>query len=325
MPISGDQIFGVTAATFEELSLRVFRLQAANNPVYRQFIGTIGIEPASVSTVEGIPFLPIRFFKTHRIVSNDKPPQRVFKSSGTTEAIRSLHHVTDLSLYSRSLQLSFERFYGPAHQMTLLAMLPTREEAPDSSLVFMASELIRLSNHRLSAFYWNDPKTFIEAIKSSLTEGRQTVAVGLTSKWLELAEGFSTDLAGAIIMETGGMKGGRELVREELHDILSRAFNVQHVHSEYGMTELLSQAYATQGGHFISPPWMRVLVRDIYDPMSLVSDERTGVINIIDLANMHSCSFIATDDLGLLHSDGAFEVLGRLDDSDIRGCNLMTG
>jgi hypothetical protein len=236
----------------------------------------------------------------------------------------SKHYVADLSLYEKSFLAGFNLFYGNPEQFIILALLPSYLERKDSSLVFMAEKLIKLSKHSSSGFYLQNYRALVEMLSGS--SGQKVFLIGVTYALLELAEKFRIPDINGIVMETGGMKGRRkEIIREELHTILRQGFHVAKIHSEYGMTELLSQAYSKGNGIFKTPPWMKVLIRDTNDPKSLLGDHRTGGINIIDLANIYSCSFIATQDLGKTHTDGSFEVLGRFDNSDIRGCNLMTG
>jgi hypothetical protein len=244
-------------------------------------------------------------------------------SSGTTGNSRSTHRVFDLETYNASLLASFELFYGTIVDTSIIAFLPSSKTQPQSSLVYMVERLIAQSRSPYSISRWDEPGRFVHDIQASVRGGRKTVAISLSYRWVELAKQFPTDLNGAILIETGGMKGHGEMIRAELHDTMTNAFHVSEVHSEYGMTELLSQAYSRGRGRFLCPPWMRVHVRDILDPFSTVPAGQTGAINIIDLANRHSCAFIATDDLGRSYADGSFEVLGRLDNSDIRGCNLL--
>ncbi len=310
---------------FVRESLGVFHFQYHQNKVYREYCDAIGCNLSAVNHYRMIPFLPVRFFKTHTVISGDREPKKVFLSSGTSGMERSRHAVADLSVYLLSLQRGFETLYGDLKQYEIFALMPTPIENPDSSLVFMVAEWISLSDSPRTGFYLND----FSALALRLAEripGKKKILIGLTYALLDFAEAFPIAIPDVIIMETGGMKGKRkEMIPEELHEHLKRTFNTKLIHSEYGMSELLSQAYSRGDGRFESPPWMRVLVRDIHDPLGAVPEGKTGGLNIIDLANYNSCSFIATQDLGKTYPDGSFEVLGRFDDSDIRGCNLMIG
>lgn len=332
-----DKIYSVDAAGFEPLALDIFRLQYSNNRVYRAYVNALGVDTASVSTVEKIPFLPVNFFKTHEIITGEFDAELVFESSGTTQQVSSRHFVKNKRLYIESFTRSFEKNYGKADNWCIIGLLPSYLERNTSSLVFMVNELIRQSGHPQSGFYLNDFQKLADTLKRLEEENQPTILLGVTFALLDFAEKFPMPLRHAIIMETGGMKGRRqELTRMEVHDILKKAFGKNEIHSEYGMTELLSQAYAQREGIFHCPPWMRVLLREEDLPLAVVSQQsivnsesntqhavRSGAINIIDLANVHSCSFIATDDVGKLHADGRFEVLGRMDGSDLRGCSLM--
>lgn len=316
------RVFDTAPDSFEQTALSLFRLQARLNPVYSQYLTALRVDKSSIQAVKDIPFLPISLFKTHRVVTGDRPPEVTFLSSGTT-GTPSQHLVADVMLYEESLTRGFEHAYGALGDLSLMALLPPPTSRPQSSLLYMVNHLMSLCHREGSAWFWDDPAQFIAAIRKSLDSGKKTIAISLSYKWLELAEAFPTDLQGAVLIETGGMKGRREVIREELHANMQRAFNVSAVCSEYGMTELLSQAYSTGKGLFRCPPWMRVLAREITDPFAYADTGQTGALNIIDLANIYSCAFIATDDLGRVHADGSFEVLGRLDNSDVRGCNLM--
>lgn len=321
-----DSIFNIGAQeNFWETTLRVFKYQYGNNRIYKKFTTLLGKEVGQVKTIADLPFLPVGFFRDHKIITGKRPVEKVFESSGTTGTNPGRHWVCDLKLYEKSFLSTFRLFYGEPATYLTIALLPSYTEREGSSLVYMADRLIKESNHQLSGFYKGKQDGILKAIEKGRKDGARIMLLGVSFALLDLAETEKQDLSGIIIMETGGMKGRRkELTRTELHTILSENFNVDSVHSEYGMTELMSQAYSSGGGIFYCPPWMRVVIRDPQDPLSFYSETgKTGGINIIDLANLNSCSFIATSDLGKLHDDGGFEVLGRFDNSDIRGCNLM--
>ena len=323
--ISADRIFGISSdEQFRELALEVFQFQAAGNPVYKAYLNHLGILPESITSLDEIPFLPVEFFKWHRVVTGDLDHEVIFESSGTTSENTSKHYVCDLDLYQRSFTSAFRLFYGNPSKFCILALLPAYLEKQHSSLIYMANELIGLSGHPGSGFYLDGFKGLIHQLETLENEQQPTLLLGVSFALLDLADHFPLNLNNTIVMETGGMKGRREeLTRKELHERLCLGLKMGTIHSEYGMTELLSQAYAKKDGIFHSPPWMSVLIRDPYDPLSMMSQESSGGINIIDLANLNSCSFIATQDIGKITPDGGFEVLGRFDNSDIRGCNLM--
>lgn len=311
-------------ANFKDLALKVFKYQFENNKVYRSFCDLIYKHPSDVKHIEDIPFLPIQFFKTHRVLSSKNPIQTTFTSSGTTGNEASKHLVTDLTVYENSFTKAFQYFYGNAEDYTILALLPSYLEREGSSLIYMVEHLIKLSKFNESGFYLNNTIELKHTLESLELQGRKTLLIGVSFALLDLVEHFQFNLKNTIVMETGGMKGRRkELVRSELHEQLQKGFGVKHIHSEYGMTELLSQAYSKGNGIFSAPKWMRVLARDTDDALTVLPSGKTGGINVIDLANINSCSFIATQDLGKVHNDGRFEVIGRFDNSDIRGCNLM--
>lgn len=323
------KIFSTNEQGFEALSLEVFRYQYRVNLVYKNYVDALAVNPADIQQIEQIPFLPIRFFKSHTVMSGDFEPEAVFESSGTTTTVNSRHYVNDASLYKESFTRAFELFYGAAKGLCIIGLLPSYLERNSSSLVYMVYELITQSNHPLSGFYLNEHEKLVAVLQQLESRKQPTLLIGVTFALLDLAEKFSMPLQYTTIMETGGMKGRRrEMIRAEVHDMLKKALHVPVIHSEYGMTELLSQAYSKGNGIFNSPPWMKTLVRDEEDPLSVRSSPGsrhiTGAINVIDLANIHSCSFIATDDAGRLYPDGSFEVLGRLDNSDLRGCSLLT-
>ena len=310
--------------TFNAEALSIFHHQYNCNSVYREFCDLTGVRPGSITNFHQIPFLPIEFFKKKRGTCSLSDPDIIFGSSGTTSDRTSKHLVQDLSLYEMSFRKTFKRFYGEPGEYCILALLPSYLVREGSSLVYMVRDLIDASRHPDSGFYLSDLPGLAEKLLSLESKGTRTLLIGVSYALLDMAEAYPMQLNHTIIMETGGMKGRRkELVREDLHNRLCEGFGVKKIHSEYGMTELLSQAYSKGHGVFDTPPWMKVLIRDAEDPLSLVERGRTGGINVIDLANIHSCAFIATQDLGRLSPDGTFEVLGRLDNTDIRGCNLM--
>jgi acyl-CoA synthetase (AMP-forming)/AMP-acid ligase II len=321
---SAGKIFSVTQENFDSLALEIFRFQFENNPVYNTFSKGLGKNPGNVNAVHEIPFLPVELFKTHKIYCGEKEPEIIFTSSGTTGQITSSHYVADVSLYEKSFRKGFELFYGDISGWTILALLPSYLERNGSSLVFMADELIRQSKNAESGFYLHNYKELSGKLALLNSSEKKTLLLGVTYALLDMAEKFPQPLNNCVIMETGGMKGKRkEMVREELHEKLKKAFHVNEIHSEYGMTELLSQAYSKGEGIFNCPPWMKIKIREMNDPFSYTQHGKTGGVNIIDLANVYSCSFIATSDLGKMHEDGSFEILGRFDNSDVRGCNLM--
>ena len=322
--INMEAIFNIkTEEEFQRLTLDVFKFQFENNPVYRSFCDLLYNHPSDIKSVHEIPFLPIQFFKSHQVLSTNDPIQQTFTSSGTTGAITSKHFVTDLKLYQQSFFKGFEQFYGNIEDYVILALLPSYLEREGSSLVYMVDHLINQSNHPDSGFYLNDLIELSATLTRLDNANQKTILIGVSFALLDLIERHQFNLNNTIIIETGGMKGKRkELIREDLHQILKTGFGVPEIHSEYGMTELLSQAYSINN-RFKTPPWMRVLVRDTEDALTLLSSNKTGGINIIDLANINSCSFIATQDLGRSYNDRSFEILGRFDHSDIRGCNLM--
>lgn len=319
-----QRIFSVNDETFEAVALDVFRHQAARVSEYKAYLQLLGRDPKDVQRLGDIPFLPVELFKTKAIIEDGCSPEITFSSSGTTGMVSSRHLVADKAMYEESFRRAFEIFYGNIEDYCLIALLPSYLERNGSSLIYMADDLLQRSKHPDSKFHLYDPEQLTGILRRLHDQKQKTMLLGVTYALLDLAEQFPQPLPDLIIMETGGMKGRRkEMVREEVHEILQRAFSVQHIHSEYGMTELLSQAYSKGEGIFSCPPWMRVLVRDASDPFSYVPNGRTGGLNIIDLANLHSCSFIAVSDLGRVQENGSFEVLGRFDHSDIRGCNLL--
>ena len=323
--ISTNDIFTISSKKeFEKITLKVFRFQYDNNSVYQQFCDFLKKDKTNVKSIQEIPFLPIQFFKSHNILSSKETIQQTFTSSGTTGAQTSKHHVTDLSVYEDSFQLGFSEFYGNIEDYCILALLPSYLEREGSSLIYMTENLIQKSNHPDSGFYLNNYNALISKLIELDNSGQRVLLIGVTYALLDLIELENFQLKNTIIMETGGMKGKRkEMIREELHEILTNGFGVSVIHSEYGMTELLSQAYSLGNGVFECPSWMQILIRDTEDALTYVADGKNGGINVIDLANINSCSFIATQDLGKKYHNQTFEVLGRFDNSDIRGCNLM--
>jgi phenylacetate-coenzyme A ligase PaaK-like adenylate-forming protein len=309
---------------FEKAALKVFRFQHENNLVYQEFCDFLKTEVQKVKSLEQIPFLPIQFFKSHKVVSNANPIQATFTSSGTTGMTTSKHFVTEVSLYEESYRKGFSQFYGNIEDYVVLALLPSYLEREGSSLIYMVEDLIKMTNNPESGFYLHNHEELIEKLERLDDAGQNVILIGVTYALLDLIEKHPFQLQNTIIMETGGMKGKRkEMIREELHEQLCQGFGVTAIHSEYGMTELLSQAYSLGNGLFECPSWMQILVRDTEDALTYVSKGKSGGINVIDLANINSCSFIATQDLGKKYPNNSFEVLGRFDNSDIRGCNLM--
>ncbi|QKJ28668.1 acyl transferase [Mucilaginibacter mali] len=325
--LTPQQVFSIAAEQqFADVALQVFRHQARRCAVYRQFIEGLRVDADRVDAVYQIPFLPISFFKSHRVLSSDAPVNITFTSSGTTGMITSTHHVTDVSWYEASFRRAFGLFYGDIKDYCVLALLPAYLEREGSSLIYMAQDLISRSQNTDSGFYLYNHAELYDHLQRQQQMGKPTILIGVTFALLDFIEQYPIQFPELIVMETGGMKGRRkEMIREELHRDLCAGFGVSKIHSEYGMTELLSQAYSKGDGIFNCPPWMRIITRDTNDPLSLTGTNRTGGINVIDLANINSCSFIATQDLGKVYADGSFEVLGRFDHSDIRGCNLLVG
>lgn len=323
IPIS--DIFSINnQKQFEKIALKVFRYQYENNLVYQQFCDLMKIEKSAVKKITQIPFLPISFFKSHNIVSNQNDIEITFTSSGTTGMITSKHQIKDVSYYEESYRKAFSQFYGNIKDYVVLALLPSYLERTGSSLIYMVEDLIRLSQNENSGFYLHNYSDLIEKLTVLEKEEKNVILIGVTYALLDLIEKQNFNLKNTIIMETGGMKGKRkEMIREELHDQLCKGFGVAAIHSEYGMTELLSQAYSLGNGVFECPNWMQIRIRDTEDALSYIENGKTGGINVIDLANINSCSFIATQDLGKKYDNNTFEVLGRFDNSDIRGCNLM--
>ncbi|MEB3800314.1 acyl transferase [Flavobacterium columnare] len=322
---TSSDIFEISSKKeFEKLTLKIFRFQYNHNLVYQRFCSLLKKDVTNVKRIQDIPFLPVQFFKSNDVLSSTDPIQKIFTSSGTTGMTTSKHCVTDLSFYEESYRQAFKQFYGNVEDYVVLALLPSYLEREGSSLIYMVDDLIRLSNTPESGFYLNNYDELIEKLITLDNERHNILLIGVTYALLDLVEKQKFNLKNTIIMETGGMKGRRkEMIREELHTILCKGFGVPVIHSEYGMTELLSQAYSLGNGVFECPAWMKIIIRDSEDALTLLPDGKVGGVNIIDLANINSCSFIATQDLGKILDNNSFEILGRFDNSDIRGCNLM--
>lgn len=317
--IDTKSIFSIaTQADFDRMTLEVFRFQVEACAPYREYLELLGVDPAAVECPKQIPFLPIELFKSHRVYCGSNPPQQIFTSSSTTGQTPSRHYVADLRIYEEAFTRSFELFYGPAEQTAIYALLPNYLEREGSSLIYMVEGLIRRGG---GGFYLYDHDALLRDMEAH--QGKK-ILLGVSYALWDLAEEQRGALHDVIVMETGGMKGRREeLPREEFHRLLCDAFGVQSIHSEYGMAELMSQAYSDGNGIFRTPPWMRICVRDLNDPFRLLPNGATGGVNLIDLANLYSCSFLQTQDLGKLYEDGSFRILGRISGSEIRGCNLL--
>jgi len=312
--------------SFNDAAIKIFRYQYENNPVYRKFTDLLKIHPEKVTSIESIPFLPIELFKSHRVISGDYIPAGYFQSSGTTASTTSKHFYENLRVYEQSFITGFRQFFGDVEDFCILALLPSYIEQQNSSLIYMMKKLVELSGHSKSGFYLYNHDELQHTLNLLDSNGQKTMLFGVTFALLDLIDNYQFQLKNTMIFETGGMKGRRkELVREELHQLLCDGFGVDKIHSEYGMTELFSQAWSKGDGIFETPPWMKVRIRDVNDPLSYLSPGKTGGINVIDLANIDSCCFIATQDLGRATGGNCFEVLGRFDNADIRGCNLLIG
>ncbi len=320
------RIFDLNKKVFNKTCLEVFHFQYQNIAVYQKFVDALGIQIKDIHLYTEIPFLPIEFFKQHDLINNQHSADVVFSSSGTTGSMTSKHFVQDAKLYEQSYRNAFEHFYGYPKDICIIALLPNYLEREGSSLIYMVEDLIRLSQHPESGFLLYEHQLLFDKLQKLKSTKQKTLLIGVTYALLDFIEKYKIDFPELMVMETGGMKGKRkEMIREELHEVLCKGFGVAHIHSEYGMTELLSQAYSKGDGIFECPNWMKVLIRDVNDPLTLLEDHKTGGINVIDLANIYSCSFIATQDLGKKTGKNSFEVLGRFDNSDIRGCNLLVG
>ena len=323
--ISADRIFNIESdEEFNLAALEIFKYQAIHNKIYKQFLEINKINIEKIDSIKDVPFLPIEFFKTYKIITGNNSSKEVFYSSGTTDQARSKHYITHPEIYRLSFRKSFSIHYGNPENYCFLALLPSYLERKNSSLVYMMNDFIDNSKYDESGFYLYDHSELIEKLSHINLRKIPTILLGVSFALLEFAENHSLNLNNIIIMETGGMKGKREeITRAGLHKILIKSFGVNSIHSEYGMTELLSQAYSKGEGKFYAPPWMKILIRDNYDPKSYMPCNKSGGINIIDLANLYSLSFIETQDIGKINIDGSFEVLGRIDNSEIRGCNLL--
>lgn len=314
----------VRPENFEETALAIFRYQSRENAVYREFLANLGKDPAGINRIRDIPFLPTEIYKTQTVLCAEMLPPLYFESSGTRGTVPGRHYVRDPAYYDFSILQAFRQFYGDPSLYCILALLPSYLERGNSSLIYMCQKLMDSSGHPKNGFYLQDTEALIQILLDNESRGQASLLIGVSFALLDLSTDYSIPLRHSILMETGGMKGrGPEITRQELHAKLRGAFGVESVHSEYGMTELLSMAYARAGGLFECPPWMRITVRDAEDPFCMLEPGHTGCLNIIDLANVHSCSFLATQDIGKMHADGRFEVLGRTDLSDVRGCNLL--
>lgn len=309
---------------FNELAVAIFHYQFENNGIYRQFVNLLNVNPRKVKTIAQIPFLPVSAFRTHKIISGNLKEEAVFESSGTTSANTSRHFVADFSLYEKSFLKGFELFFGKIEEYAVFGLLPSYLERGNSSLVYMVNKMIQRTNNNFGGFYLDEFEKLENEIHEATKCGKKVMLIGVTFALIDFANFISKPIPELIVFETGGMKGRRkEIIREELHTLLCRQFGVQSVYSEYGMTELLSQAWSRGNGEYFCPPWMKILLRDTTDALSDAPAGKTGGINVIDLANLNSCSFIATQDLGRINENGSFEVLGRFDNSQIRGCSLM--
>ena len=319
-----NEIFNISSPEdFDRLALEIFRYQHENVPLYRKFCDLLRCNPKAIKNIAQIPFLPIQFFKSSSIIANRMDPETIFTSSGTAGMATSKHLIADLKIYEKSFREGFQREYGSPSDYTILALLPSYLERTGSSLIYMVEKLIADSRDPDSGFYLYDMDSLITKIDSLERKKKKTMLIGVSYALLDLLEIKKFKLRNTIVMETGGMKGKRkEMIKEELHEILKTGFGVSKIHSEYGMTELLSQAYSKGDGVYSCPPWMKILIRDPEDAQTFWT-HKTGGINVIDLANLYSCAFIATQDLGTVQPDNTFKIMGRFDDSDIRGCNLM--
>ncbi|NSL87896.1 acyl transferase [Chitinophaga sp. Mgbs1] len=322
--VSPEHIFSLQPDGLEAAALELFRYQYRENDIYRAYTDALHINPAGVKSILEIPYLPIQFFKTHRVACGDFEPELIFESSGTTQTVNSKHLVKDAAVYTQSFMTAFEQFYGPVKDYVVVGLLPSYLERQHSSLVRMVQEMAVRSGREESGFYLYEHDKLFHQLQALEARQQKVLLIGVTFGLLDFAEKYTMQLQHTIVMETGGMKGRREeWTREEVHAFLKERLGVKEVHAEYGMTELLSQAYSKGHGFFETPAWMKILLRDENDPFQLTAGKGAGVMNVIDLANIYSCAFIATEDIGKIHADGRFEVLGRLDNSALRGCSLM--
>ena len=321
--LNADKIFNVDDKNFEQIAFEVFKFQYINNNIYKSYCDLLKKTPSNIGDISSIPFLPISFFKSHSVMCTKKY-DKVFHSSGTTNENLSKHYVSDIHIYEQSFLKNFIDNYGDPKDYVILGLLPNYMENKNSSLIYMVNNLIELSESNDSGFFLKEYDFIIEKMKSLARENKKIILVGVSYALLDLTESKNLNFENTIIIETGGMKGRRrEMIKKELHETLKERTGLKKIHSEYGMTELLSQAYSKGDGIFSCPNWMRVYIRDINDPNFLYSNNKSGGINIIDLANINSCSFIATEDMGSLHKNGNFEIMGRIDHTDTRGCNLL--
>ena len=321
--LNADKIFDVDDKNFEQIAFEVFQFQYINNNIYKSYCDLLKKTPSNIADISSIPFLPISFFKSHSVMCTKKY-DKVFHSSGTTNENLSKHYVSDIHVYEQSFLKNFIDNYGNPKDYVILGLLPNYMENENSSLIYMVNNLIELSESNDSGFFLKEYDFIIEKMKSLYKENKKIILIGVSYALLDLSESKSLNFENTIIIETGGMKGQRrEMIKKELHETLKERTGLKKIHSEYGMTELLSQAYSKGDGIFSCPNWMRVFIRDMNDPNFLYSNNKSGGINIIDLANVNSCSFIATEDMGSLHENGSFEIMGRIDHSDTRGCNLL--
>ncbi|MCS6934967.1 MAG: acyl transferase [Chitinophagales bacterium] len=322
--VTRDEVFNVSTRDFEALALRIFAYQYTHVSLYRAFCNAMKKQPGAVTRMEEIPFLPIQFFRTHRVAVEHAADAVVFESSGTTGSVPSRHHIVDVSWYDQSLERTFRMFYGDPGQYVWLALMPSPAERPRASLLYMVERFMQHSGDALNGYYLHNFSQLHQALIHARETKRKTILIGITYALLDFAQAYKIHFPDLIVMETGGMKGKRpEMTREEVHQLLCETFGVQAVHSEYGMTELSSQAYSQGKGLFVSPPWMKILLRHTDDPTHVVRRGRNGALNIIDLANVNSCAFIATEDVGTLNDNGSFFVHGRMLHAEQRGCNLM--
>lgn len=321
--LNADKIFNVDHKNFDQIAFEVFKFQYKNNTVYKSYCDLLKKNPTNIKEISAIPFLPISFFKSHLVICSKKY-DKVFCSSGTTNDNLSKHYVRDINIYEKSFLKNFIDNYGDPKKYVILGLLPNYMENKKSSLIYMVNNLIELSKSNDSGFFLKEYDLIIEKMKNHSRKNKKIILFGVSYALLDLTKNRNLNLENTIIIETGGMKGRRrEMIKKELHETLKQRTGLKKIHSEYGMTELLSQAYSKGDGIFSCPNWMKVFVRDINDPNFLHKDNRSGGINIIDLANFNSCSFIATEDMGSIHKNGSFEIMGRIDHSDTRGCNLL--
>lgn len=319
------EIFNINSSEqFNEVCLKVFNHQYKDNKIYKEYVDKLKVNINNIENYDQIPFLPIEFFKTHKIITDTGIVQKIFKSSGTTGFVASSHYITDLNIYEESFVKTFNLFYGKPEKYTFLALLPSYSERNDSSLIYMVQKLMDIGNNKDNGFYLYNHQELFEKITDLENRNKKTILFGVSFALIDFFEKYNIELKHTTIIETGGMKGRKkEIVREEFHSVIRSATGLSDIHSEYGMTELLSQAYSKNNNLYKTSPWMKILIRDTNDPFDYIETGKSGGINIIDLANIYSCSFVETKDLGKKQSDDSFEVLGRFDNSDIRGCNLM--